>query len=283
MFLSQRLREGHCIQTKPEPRSCATTCEEMPAFFALNDLFGIKSLPETRVYWSKDNFVSVPTVQKVKPRNRFDKIRQYLSLNNRLYTQDDPGYVKLFKVRSSLDRLDSRIHEEYQPSKFISIDEWPSTREDGFKQYKHMKPVKRGSKVWVRSDATNGFVSTMQVYTGKKSGGQPKHGLGNRDVSDLVSDLMGKNYHIFCDNFFTSVRLAEDCFPTNCTFAEQHWRNCLSSVRKHCYICVEGQESRVFYRYSMRCKGSRNREKKAKGWNVYRSSLSKLGYYLGSL
>lgn len=143
----------------------------MPAFFALNDLFGIKSLPETRVYWSKDNFVSVPTVQKVKPRNRFDKIRQYLSLNNRLYTQDDPGYVKLFKVRSLLDRLDSRIHEEYQPSKFISIDEWPSTREDGFKQYKHMKPVKRGSKVWVRSDATNGFVSTMQVYTGKKSGG----------------------------------------------------------------------------------------------------------------
>ena len=50
----------------------------------------------------------------------------------------------------------------------------------------------------------------MQVYTGKKSGGQPKHGLGHRDVSDLVSDLMGKNYHIFCDNFFTSVRLAED-------------------------------------------------------------------------
>lgn len=105
----------------------------MPAFFALNDLFGIKSLPETRVYWSKDNFVSVPTVQKVKPRNRFDKIRQYLSLNNRLYTQDDPGYVKLFKVRSLLDRLDSRIHEEYQPSKFISIDEWPSTKELGSK------------------------------------------------------------------------------------------------------------------------------------------------------
>ena len=155
-------------------------------------------------------FVSVPTVQKVKPRNRFDKIRQYLSLNNRLYTQDDPGYVKLFKVRSLLDRLDSRIHEEYQPSKFISIDEWSSMKEDGFKQYKHMKPVKRGSKVWVRSDATNGFVSAMQVYTGKKSGGQPKHGLGHRDVSDLVSDLMGKNYHIFCDNFFTSVRLAED-------------------------------------------------------------------------
>ena len=77
------------------------------------------------MYWSKDNFVGVPTVQKVKARNRFDKIRQYLSLNNRLYmlTRDDPGYAKLFKVRSLLDRLDSRIHEEYQPSKFISIDE----------------------------------------------------------------------------------------------------------------------------------------------------------------
>ena len=58
--------------------------------------------------------------------------------------------------------------------------------------------------------ATNGFVSTMQVYKGKKDGGQPEHGLGHRVVCHLVSDLKGKNYHIFCNNFFTSFRLIED-------------------------------------------------------------------------
>ena len=70
----------------------------------------------------------------------------------------------------------------------------------GFKQYMPMKPVK-----WVPADATNGFVSTMQVYTGKNDGGQPENGLGHCVVCNLVSNLKGKNYHIFCDNFFTSV------------------------------------------------------------------------------
>ena len=97
-----------CIQTKPDPRWHPTTCEEMRAFFALNVLFGIKSLPETRMYWSKDNFIGVPTIQKVMPRNRFEKIRQYLCLNNRLnmLPRDNPAYDKLFKVRPLLDRLE---------------------------------------------------------------------------------------------------------------------------------------------------------------------------------
>jgi len=84
----------------------------------------------------------------------------------------------------------------------------------GFKQYMPMKPVERGIKVWVRADATNGFVCAIQVYMGKE-GRQPEHGLGHRIVSDLVHVLHGKNYHIFWDNFFTSVRLAEDLLRNN--------------------------------------------------------------------
>ena len=84
----------------------------------------------------------------------------------------------------------------------------------GFKQYMPMKPVKRGVKVWVRADATNGFVCAMQIYTGKE-GRQPEHGVGHRVVCDLVRDLHEKNHHIFCDNFFTSVQLAGDLLRNN--------------------------------------------------------------------
>ena len=73
-----------------------------------------------------------------------------------------------------------------------------------------MKPVRRGIKMWVLADATNGYISAMQVYTGKKAGSVPERGLGYRVVTDLARDLQGKKYHIFCDNFFTSVRLARD-------------------------------------------------------------------------
>ena len=32
-------------------------------------------------------------------------------------------------------------------------------------------------------------------------------GLGARVVKDLTRDLVNRHHHIFCDNFFTSVRL----------------------------------------------------------------------------
>ena len=135
----------------------------MRAFFTFNVSFGIKSFPETRMYYLKDNFVGVPTVQKVMPRNHFEKIRQYLCLN--MLPQDDPAYDKLFKMRPLLDRLTSTFCKECQPSKFISIDEGMVKYKGrlGFLQYLLMKPMKWGIKVWVTANAINGFVSLNTV------------------------------------------------------------------------------------------------------------------------
>lgn len=115
-----------------------------------------------------------------------------------------------------LDVISRTFSNEYRPSKFVSIDEAMVKYKGrlGFKQYMPMKPVKRGIKVWVRADPTNGFICAIQVYTGKE-GHQSEHGLGHRVVSDLLRDLHGKNYHIFCDNFFTSVKVAEDLLRNN--------------------------------------------------------------------
>ena len=152
------------------------------------------------------------------PRNRFEKIRQYLHLNNRenMLPRGHGAYDTLFKVRPFLDVISHTFCDEYRPSKFVSIDKAMVKYKGrlGFKQYMPMKPVKRGIKVWVRAAATNGFVRAIQVYTGKE-GHQPEHGLGHRIVSDLVHDHHGKNYHIFWDSSFTSVRLAEDLLRNN--------------------------------------------------------------------
>ena len=58
-----------------------------------------------------------------------------------------------------------------------------------------MKIVKRGIKIWVLADATNRYISAMQVYTGMKDGAIPERGLGNHVVTDLLHDLQGKKYH----------------------------------------------------------------------------------------
>ena len=59
-----------------------------------------------------------------------------------------------------------------------------------FKQYIKNKPVKWGIKAFVLSDATNGYVFRMQVYTGKgMETTEPEVGLCSRVVLDLMSGL----------------------------------------------------------------------------------------------
>ena len=114
-----------CIQTKPDPSWYETTCEEMHAFVVLHVLFGCKVLPETRFYWSKDPLLGVPTVQKIVPRNHFEKIRQYLHLNNRdnMLLRKDPNHDKLFKVRPLLDVVTATFRQEYLKLKFRLVNE----------------------------------------------------------------------------------------------------------------------------------------------------------------
>ena len=120
------------------------------AFVALNVLFGIKSLPEIRLFWSKNPYLGVPAARKVMPRNRFEKIRQYLHLNNQenMLPREDPYFDKLFKIRPLLDTLSATFCEEYRLSKFVSIDKGVVKCKGrlGFKQYMPMKPVKREIK-----------------------------------------------------------------------------------------------------------------------------------------
>ena len=74
------------------------------------------------------------------------------------------------------------------------------------KQYLPMKPTKRGFKIWVLADSTNGYFLDAHVYIGRE-GGVTEHGVGERVVLGLTEKYCGRNHHVFCDNFFTSPRL----------------------------------------------------------------------------
>ena len=103
--------------------------------------------------------------------------------------------------------MEDRFSLLYNPNRESSIDEAmvPYKGRSSLKQYMPKKPVRRGLKVWMRADGITGYVSQFQVYVGKEVSSET--GLGARVVKDLTSTLVDKNYHIFCDNFFTSVKL----------------------------------------------------------------------------
>ena len=202
------------METKPDPAWRETDAEEVKAFFALNILFGIKQLPEVYSYWSRNQLLGVPEVQKIFPRNRFAKISQYLHLNDkrRELPRGHANHDKLFKVRPLLDSVVEAIKSEYRPSKNVSIDEAmiPFKGRLSLKQYMPLKPVKRGIKVWECADSSNGFICDLEIYTGKQRNGNPEQGLGHRVVHNLTRPLVGKNHHVFVDNFFNSLALAAD-------------------------------------------------------------------------
>ena len=70
------------------------------------------------------------------------------------------------------------------------------------------KPTKRGIKVWVPGDSTNGYFSQIDVYTGKGEGRVEVHGA--HVVKKLTKDRKNENHHVFFDNYFTSYQLLED-------------------------------------------------------------------------
>ena len=76
------------------------------------------------------------------------------------------------------------------------------------KQYILLKPVKRGIKVWECADPSYGFVCDMSVYTGRQRDRNPEQGLRYHVVYNLTRILVGKNHHVFSNNFCNLVALA---------------------------------------------------------------------------
>ena len=79
----------------------------------------------------------------------------------------------------------------------------------GFTKFNPNKPIRQGIKVWMRADPHNGFVDDFQIYTGRENNVR-EIGLGERVVKDLTRDIWGNNHHVYCDNYFTSVKSFKD-------------------------------------------------------------------------
>ena len=153
-----------------------------------------------------DSALSVPFVNRVMARNRFDKLNQYLQLNNNLNFVPDRQPKSQQALQSvSFPRCGHEVLTgRVSPKQNLSVDEATVGLKGQLwlKHYLLMQPVKCGIKIWEFADFSNGYVCNLQVYTGKQDGGVTEHGLGYRVVRVF------HKYHVFCDNFFTLIPLA---------------------------------------------------------------------------
>ena len=189
------------------------TRAELKAYLGFQIKMSINRLPSIDDYWSTNvNLRYAPVADRIS-RDRFRDLQRYLHFvnNDNLVPRGQKGYDRLGKVRPVLEYVTARCREVYMPQKEVAVDEAMIKFQgrSSLKQYMPQKPIKRGIKVWVLGDSSNGYFVDFTVYTGKE-GNVAVKGLGFQVVLSLAKQLQGKHHVVYFDNFFTSVELLEE-------------------------------------------------------------------------
>ncbi len=122
-------------------------------------------------------------------RDHFRKITRFLHFadNDSLVPRGSPGHDGLGKVRPLITYLSEHFAIQYRPRRDHAVDEALIKFQcrSSLKQYMPLKPVKRGIKVWVLGDSSNGYSSRFEVYCGKE-GNTVENGLAAIVVKTLM-------------------------------------------------------------------------------------------------
>ena len=172
--------------------------------------------PEMRSYWSRSLIYKSDFFNDSRclPRNRFEEILRYLRFCD--YNNLDD---KLAKIRPFLTYVQDTCKNPYIPSKEICIDE-SLLLYKGRLQFRRYIPSKRaryGILSYCLCESSTGYTWNIHVAAGREENDRfmshtPEQvnvfPFSEKIVVVLVSTLLDKGYHLFVDNFFSSVRFA---------------------------------------------------------------------------
>ena len=199
--------------TQPDGSWKEVTADEIKRMIAVLIYFGLVKVGHSvDWYWSTATLFHGLWARACMDRNRLKALMAMLCVV-------DPGNEvegdKLRKVKPLLDIFKQRFQELYQPRQNVAIDERivKSRHRSGIKQFNKDKPTRWGIKLWVLADSSNGYTIDFNVYFGKVKGQNVSaKGLGYDVVMKLMDPYFHQGYHLYVDNFYTSVSLFKDLF-----------------------------------------------------------------------
>ncbi|XP_015774285.1 PREDICTED: piggyBac transposable element-derived protein 4-like [Acropora digitifera] len=189
------------------------TADEIKRMIAILIYFGLVRVGHSiQWYWSTATLFHGLWARACMDRTRLKALMAMLCVV-------DPGNEvegdKLRKVKPLLDIFKQKFQELYQPRQNVAIDERivKSKHRSGIKQFNKDKPTRWGIKLWVLADSSNGYTIDFNVYVGKAEGRNVSaKGLGYDVVMKLMDPYFNQGYHLYVDNFYTSVTLFKDLF-----------------------------------------------------------------------
>lgn len=209
-LLEKIVQEKLAVQKKPE-RPPVFTKVGIKQYLGIMIYMSLVHTPNTRSFWSKN--LRFSNIADCMPVNKFEKIRQFLHLNNNqtFIPRDQPGHDSLFKIRPLIDHLNKKF-STVAMEEHLSIDEQMcSTKVRHYmKQYMPMKPHKWGFKLFVLS-GVSGFAYEFEIYTDQEkfeqlNEGEPNFGATSNIVLRLARIIpRQKNYKLYHDNYYTAL------------------------------------------------------------------------------
>ncbi|XP_048514356.1 piggyBac transposable element-derived protein 4-like [Athalia rosae] len=217
LFIGNDLFEFICTETnryydqnstkrKPDKESRKffnVTPVELKKWFGLVILMGIIKKPKIDDYWSTNPLLETPIFGKTMSRNRFRQMLTFLHFCDNSNIPDNAD--RLFKVQGVIDYFTKKFEENFNLGQNISIDEGmiPWRGRLSFKVYNPSKITKYGILIRMLCDSMTGYISRFQIYSGSK--------IPSKDtVTKLLKNVSGKWHHLYMDNYYNSVDLAED-------------------------------------------------------------------------
>ncbi|XP_049786255.1 piggyBac transposable element-derived protein 2-like [Schistocerca cancellata] len=208
-IIQNLVEQSNLYCTQKTGASLDTNVREIEKYIGINILAGVVKMRSYRMYSAEASRFS--PIADSMPRNRFDKLRNYLHVNDntKMKQREGPDYDKLFKVRPFVDKIKQGF-SIIEPDEYNSVDELiiPFKCHSSLKQYVKSKPHKWGIKVFARA-GSSGIVYDFEIYQGKGTvHNDTGLGISGYIVIRLVEGLPKyKNFKVFTDNWFTSYNL----------------------------------------------------------------------------
>jgi len=152
-------------------------------------------------------------------RNRFTELLKFLRFDNKQTRPTRRATDKLAAFRDIWEMFVANLKKYYIPGTDLTVDEQliPFRGKCPFRQYMPSKPAKYGIKVWWNCDADTSYPLKGEIYLGKQPGQIQQVGLGSTVVMNTTAPWHNTGRNIVCDNFFTSIPLAEELLQKHTT------------------------------------------------------------------
>lgn len=185
-----------------------TTLPEMKEFFSVILAMGLVHVPDIVQYWSKDTLYKNTFISKIMSRDRFLILLKCLHFSNNL---EDQKIDKLYKIKPILKPILENFEKYLTPGESMIIDESmvPWRGRLNFRQYIKNKRHPYGIKLYKLCNP-EGYTFNVKVYTGKGTDITPGRSHADAVVNTLMTKYFNCGRTLFCDNFYTSIELAEN-------------------------------------------------------------------------